>query len=574
MQRIFRYLHINKNGASKRQIIIMFWVIAIVCGGFHAWDSRYLMNPDGLSYLDIGEDCLQGGWSKVINGYWSPLYPLLLGAAILIAKPLPYWEFVLVHIVNFVIYLYALICFHYFLRQFIYYYKEQEDRFNNGIVFFSDKTWIIYGYTLFIWSSLRVTGIWRVAPDLFLSAMIYLAFGMLLRIRRGRNSILNFAVLGIILGFAYLTKTVMFLLSFVFIFTAVLSIRSVKLAVPRIFAYFVTFLLISGPFIGALSNSKGRFTFGDKGKLAYAWYINKVRHYTNWQGGSFLNGVPKHPTREICAFPQVYEFAKPIGGTYPPWYDPSYWYEGVTPHFDLRNQIGVVLSNIGIYSKMFFLTLQGVLVVGFITVCSLAGRCRVCFKNIARHWTLLIPTLSAFVLYSLIYVQGRYLGAYIVMLWISLFSGIRFVDQIRRKLARHVIFTMVLLMVFSVVIPTIPRVYSVIKNFIRGGDNTFPVQYQVAKGLDRLGIKAGDRISLLGNTFDFYWSKLLKCKIISEIPDKVSFWKAGKLYRDKALRILKSTGAKAVVSKDIPRYAYGIGWRRIDNTDYYVYLFD
>ena len=50
-----------------------------------------------------------------------------------------------------------------------------------------------------------------------------------------------------------------------------------------------------------------------------------------------------HPTRKVFDRPAIYEFGSdPVGGTYPIWYDPSYWHEGETPHFDLRGQLRVL----------------------------------------------------------------------------------------------------------------------------------------------------------------------------------------------------------------------------------------
>ncbi len=74
------------------------------------------MSADGCRYLDMGDAIMRGDWGMVINGYWSPLYPLLLGVAMVVVKPSPEWEFPIAHLVNFIIYLLALGCFDFFLR--------------------------------------------------------------------------------------------------------------------------------------------------------------------------------------------------------------------------------------------------------------------------------------------------------------------------------------------------------------------------------------------------------------------------------------------------------------------------
>src|SRR5262245_20338502 len=105
--------------ASLRILKIVFWIIALSLGLIQAWFHRFAMNPDGVSYLDIGDRFWSGHWSALINGYWSPVYGFLLGLALKVLKPTAYWEFPVVHLVNFLIYVVALCCFEFFLSEFI-----------------------------------------------------------------------------------------------------------------------------------------------------------------------------------------------------------------------------------------------------------------------------------------------------------------------------------------------------------------------------------------------------------------------------------------------------------------------
>lgn len=42
----------------------------------------------------------------------------------------------------------------------------------------------------------------------------------------------------------------------------------------------------------------------------------------------------------------MYEFATPFRVTYPPWYNPSYWYAGVQVKVDMKRQLSVCVRNI------------------------------------------------------------------------------------------------------------------------------------------------------------------------------------------------------------------------------------
>src|SRR3954452_20137182 len=80
------------------------WLIALALGAAQAWATRFTMNPDGVSYLDIGDAYWRRDWPNAINAYWSPLYSWILGGFLKVIKPSIYWEYPLVHLVNFLIY--------------------------------------------------------------------------------------------------------------------------------------------------------------------------------------------------------------------------------------------------------------------------------------------------------------------------------------------------------------------------------------------------------------------------------------------------------------------------------------
>src|SRR5258707_7530980 len=98
---------------------IVCWAMALALGAAQAWATRFTMNPDGISYLDIGDAYWRGDWHNAINAYWSPLYSWILGFFLKVVKPSAYWEYPLVHLVNFLIYVAALGCFEFFLKTFI-----------------------------------------------------------------------------------------------------------------------------------------------------------------------------------------------------------------------------------------------------------------------------------------------------------------------------------------------------------------------------------------------------------------------------------------------------------------------
>ena len=64
--------------AKEIDIAALFAALLIITVGAASW--RFL-NADGVSYLDLAGAARAGDWTSFVQGYWSPLYPLLLAAA-------------------------------------------------------------------------------------------------------------------------------------------------------------------------------------------------------------------------------------------------------------------------------------------------------------------------------------------------------------------------------------------------------------------------------------------------------------------------------------------------------------
>src|SRR5882762_1016095 len=183
-----------------------FWCAAIGLGFLQAWSSRMNLVNDTISYLDIGDYILNGQWSMAVNGVWSPLYGCLLGLTLHTFHPSAYWEYPTVHMLLFVIFLFAAACFDFFLRELILFHREQQAEAPAS----PDWPHRTTAYALFLWSSLALIRVSETNPDILVAAFFYLACGLLVRIRRGTAQRSTYAGMGLALGLGYLTKAVMF----------------------------------------------------------------------------------------------------------------------------------------------------------------------------------------------------------------------------------------------------------------------------------------------------------------------------------------------------------------------------
>src|SRR5947208_12075235 len=91
-------------------IRISFWLVGTALAILQVWTYRYWVSADGISYLDLSDAVVGLGWHRLINGTWSPLYPVLLGVG-RILRPDRYSEVVTGHLVNFIIFLGAFSAF-------------------------------------------------------------------------------------------------------------------------------------------------------------------------------------------------------------------------------------------------------------------------------------------------------------------------------------------------------------------------------------------------------------------------------------------------------------------------------
>ncbi len=561
---------------QRKQLIAICWIVAIILGAFQGWDTRHYMNPDGLSYLDMGDAYIRGDWHMALNAYWSPFYSWLTGIALFIIKPSPYWEASVIHIVNFMIYLCAMACFHFFLNQFIRYNKFQSEKEGKEKYrLLSEGGWIIFGYSLFIWTSLTLITLKIVTPDMCVAGFVYLASGFLLKIRMGFLGLLTYILFGIVLGFGCVAKVPLLPIAFLFIGSSIFLIKNFRKNWSRIFISLLFFIIVYGSFVAVLSREKGRFTLGDSGKLNYVWFVNGTTWWVHWQGDEPKSGIPVHPTRKIFDMPAIYEFETPTRATYPPWYDPSYWYEGVSIHFSIKQQVGVLLRHIEDFYFTFFFHYQTALIVGYLLFFLAKPNRSVGFKMILHQWPLFLPAVAALILFCLVHVESRFLGAYITMFWMGLFSSVRFMNSIESKRwADGVIIAIVAVILFMTVFPLGMRSHQVFLDLLKGRDPWPHEQYQVAEKLSKLNIFSGDKMALIGHTFiNAYWARLTGIQIIAEIPniDSDSFWAANDTIKEQVFRKFSETNAKAILTTEVPLYASTAAWRKIENTQYFFY---
>jgi len=559
---------------QQRWLIGLFWCLALGSGVIQALDPyKIFMDPDGICYLDMSDAWLRGDWHGAINSLWPPLYPGILSLARYVLHPSPRWEFPVVRLVNFIIYLFTLGCFHVFLSEWIQYQHHRQTTLTR-VILLPAWAWLSLGYVLFIWSSLKLITILEDSPDMLVAAFVYLLAGIMVRNYRGLYNRTNFILFGIILGLSYLAKAYMFIMGFVFIGVLICTVKNFKMAIRYGLISFIIFFALGSLYIIPLYITKGRLMFSDSGTLNYLFHINGLP-YIHWQGdASGRYGLPTHPTREVWHHPHVYEFVTPIGGTYPPWEDPAYWYDGVRPVFNLGGHLRVLMASARTYYKIFFVA-GGGLIIGLFTLYIMGRRGLSGIRDIAAQWVLLIPAIAALGLQGLVHVEPRYTGSFVVLLWLGLFSAVQLpASQDSRRLITGTVVTMLVVMLSTSSLPLSRQVY-VMHDLFKGVYRPWGYeQWQVANSLHQLGIAPGDPVAFIGDGFDNSWARLARVRIVAEMrpPEEKDFWAADAEVRQQLISVFAKTGAKALVTAQMPDTAPIPGWRQVGTTAYYAYL--
>jgi hypothetical protein len=547
---------------SRKNLKTVLWFAAALAGLLQAWAERFNIEPDGVNYLDIAYAYLRHDWLNAINAYWSPLYSWVLAFAIWLTHVPLYWESTLLHMVNFFAFLFALDCFAFFFDELTIFRRE---RLLSGGAIPAESAWVCLGYAIFTYVSLELVGLGTDTPDMWVLALFLLATGILIRMYRAEAGVPLYAAFGAILAVGYFAKTVMFPLAFVFLFCGLFASRNLKRAAPRVLAAAFVFLALAGPWVVALSRAKGRLTYGDVGRLAYAYYVNGLIALPHWHGEIPGVGTPIHGTRRLNDAPPVDEFATPIAGTYPPWYDATYWDAGVRPHFDLRGQLRVLAVDAGDYFRI--LSAGKGLAVGLLFLIFFGSGVVKFARRLAAVWTVWLPAIVALGLYALVLVETRYVAAPIVVMWCVLFSA---VAPLSSETSDHVWQSVLLAMTLALAV-TIGN--EMATDLMRSFHTAAHVEWEAATDLSKLGLRPGDRVAVLGHTTKAdYWAHLAQVRVVADLPKEAlpDYWDARPQTKSRVLDLFARTGARFLVTSVPPPASQSGGWMELGATGYYV----
>jgi hypothetical protein len=269
-----------------------------------SWVSRWALNVDGVAYLDLARTAREGDWTSFIQGYWSPLYPSIIGALSLATGDTPTSLMAVSHYLNGAVAIGVITLLWWWGR------RSDSPYFTPAII------------CVFLLASTGLPRIEAVTPDvLLLAGLCWIAYELLHH--QDRRAI----PMGAALGLSFLAKTSVWpwlLLS--------IPLRLWSADGPggrrAVGVSSAIALLIAALWVTPLSLKSGTVTLGSAGKLNYAWYIEG----SNARTPDTHEGHHREArTIQIDGAHQVelFTFARGDRWTYAPWSDPTAWADGV-----------------------------------------------------------------------------------------------------------------------------------------------------------------------------------------------------------------------------------------------------
>lgn len=536
----------------------MWLVFGLLWAAFYGFADRYTMNPDGMSYVDIAFNAVHNGPAQILNSYWSPGYPAVIAAFLVVFRPSLEATYPLVHFANFCIFGLVMLSFALFLKQWIAMWGAQGDR--RG----ADAWLVPFGFSVFLWHSIELIGVAAVAPDLCVAGIVFLAAGVLCRVSISPGHLGNYVALGAILGVGYYFKAAMFPIGLLglavfWILPPTDFVRRQYIALAAL-----TFLIVTAPLAGALSYRSGKPTIGETGRLNYIWYVNRFHRHTGWVDTG-EHGTPQHAPRKLMDKPEILEFAGPVSGTFPLWYDPGYWYAGVKARFDWQQQFAMLRDNAQIYWEL--LRYMNGLLAGALLLGVLVLRDRRFTKPERRWaWQLAWP-LSVISLYWLVHTEPRFVAPFFVLFWMALYGVLmgRVAATPRKVILVTVIATMA--------IPSLLMAGMIFRSlFEESSDRGRPVQQQAAADLEAMGLEKGDRLAIVGEGFEAYYAQIAGLKIVAQVPSEEEFQQLSPSELQSVTALLSALGVEALIAKERPLQVAAADWRELAGSSGYKVL--
>ncbi len=557
--------------------VLLFFIVVLPLGVIEGWYGRTDYSGDAIPYLDMARAIHDGHWNLAFNPLWGLGYPLLIAAIKPVFAPTAAGEWDAVHLLNLIIYAAAFASFIFLLNSICrtLAFSSQDDVHD-----LTSSRLDLAGTALFLSAELCLDTVSRVGPDTLVTTLVLFALGLVLRLRdRPRPSIA--ITLGLVLGFGYVVKTIFLPLSLVIVLVALYGLFRRRKRTPFHPELLVWTVLMAAvvalPYALGLSWAFGRPTLGESGSLNYAWHVNRLE-LMHWQGGPAQFGKPLHPTTQLLADPPIYSFAEPFHVSYPPFFNPPYYYEGYRHFFNAKLQLRAIAANLlHLYQALHVLPITFAVLFCVLLIFVTGNRGQFVtsrgewLRNILGLWPVLLPSFAGVALYLQVHLEGRYLPAFLLVLaTVPIAMFLQRAEGWPPYVSPLVLTALVVGSIATIAVANRSTIEAASHNVYY---SDMP-PWVLARFLEQHGLKPGDPVAIVGGPATHCtWAYVDRLRIVSELsadvyapPDagKDMFWNATPEARQQMLDLFAHAGAKLVVAPVGPSVLPG--WTPVPGT--------
>jgi hypothetical protein len=397
-----------------------------------------------------------------------------------------------------------------------------------------------------------------------MSGFLYLAVGVLLHMHRRAASWANYLALGALLGVGVLSKEALLPIGVLVLATTLFMVKKWRPALKMAAAALALMLVIGCLYFVPLSLQEGHFTLGEAGRLNYVVHVDEASPHWYLQDPGGAAGSLLHPPEKISSDLPAFAFAIPAAVTHPLRFDPSYWIAGLRPHFVWQRQITAIKTNLRVLkrdSRPLRVVIGAILLLAFL--CSGVRQVK---AALARSWPVWLVGLAGCLMYVAIYIEPRYVAAFLTLFCLGLLVGLPVPAQVGSRIA-----------LLIVVATTVALLYPALQETYYGYRHQphSNLDSQAAQALASLGVKPGDQVARISpSVSDYAAERILRVQIAAEIHHDHAdeFWSSPFATQQSLLNQFAALGVKAVIATS-PRLSAEnkSEWTRLGSTQFWVW---
>lgn len=523
---------------------------AAACGLAHFCLNWQRLNPDGPSYVDLGQRLLASGLARGWSAHWSPLYGLSAAVAAQLAEARGLHPLAGVQALNALFYLANLAACLAFTRELLYSLAPESGGRRAGL-------FQLVSVSLFCTITVRFGWATLVTPDLAVSLLALVSAALTLRFLRNPTA-RGSALAGAALGVAYWFKSVALPL-FLWWFLVVLWVLRKRPSERRRLAWAVlVWLVLVAPLVGITSRAAGKFTIGESGRHAWLWYVQGSFYVERADGRRPLAGAVRHPVPTLLEDPKVYFFGDRFPeATYALWYDPYHWQAGAELRLSAAESARAFLRN---SRAMLRVWLSRTLLPFFVLlVCAAPWLVRRDAGDAPRFVVLFagLPVLALLFLHA----EMRFFYAQFVMLVTVGGLSLCFGERERRRSPLAVLLLAIAFWGLAV-------------SLVHGVPRRTSSAAVVAEAAARGGVREGMRVCTIGDLNGSAWAWYARVRVVAELPlaEYRRVTGAGRNLGEEVLRAFDAAGCQAAVATLAEDDPAPSGWPRPAGAPVYVRL--